>query len=498
MQCLTYGKGLYFFNHRNPSAKLIIPVLLSFIKNEEIKKFLKKSYRYDFYIPSNPLFNYPSFIKQINFSCLFECVHSLLQCVNCVNMDKFKNICGKTVYFVDSNMEMALAEIIFRTVIKNTSGLEVIEFFHDYCIYTEEHDYDIPSAFYEIFFELKDFQRCLKNLRKVRIQLKKGEWDLTEQIMKYAHNVKEISSITIFGESPSKSSLVKLLLSQGNLKKVSLGHKLIIDHTNERMTPSLESLRLMRGCDISGSLLQFFANCNQLRKLIISSVRFLSSSNKILEEIIFPNLKVLELSFFEVESEHEEKNVKQFLVHHIKNLRKLSIHGFYEYDKYKSFANIPSLLIFENNCSNLTYLLVEIYYESQISDILIILKISKNLKELQLLMKNNTIKPILEDQFLIDLSLSCKNLKVLNVDSLKMTISGLKILLTQSMLRLRRLDCFIHNGNSYHVERLIQKYEEFDDRRISSYTKKEVKKDFYGVEEYCNNYYVVIEWIYNI
>ena len=66
------------------------------------------------------------------------------------------------------------------------------------------------------------------------------------------------------------------------------------------------------------------------------------------------------------------------------------------------------------------------------------------------------------------------------------------------MLRLRRLDCFIHNGNSYHVERLIQKYEEFDDRRISSYTKKGVKRDCYGVEEYYKNYHVVIEWIYNI
>jgi hypothetical protein len=466
----------------------VISILLYFIKNTNIKSFLKRNFRYFFYIPSNPLFNYASFIKQIDFAVFFKLVENWLTTNKefCRNSHRYredgweyiKNCCGKTVYFTNSGLTITLIEIIFRMIVKNIDGFEVINF---------DYEYDIPDDFYEVLFRLEDSQKCLKNLRKIMIR----EGALFYQIMHYTLNLKRIY-IEITNDP---CNFMKSLLSQRNLKEVDISMNYInyqncLNNLDGMMSPLLEALQIC-DCDISDNLLQFFINCNRLKKLKMFDV-FFTSQNKILERIIFPDLEELVITLFSFKSKFEKNNFKQFFTHHLKNLKILEVYQFEE-DSNSGGLNIP-LLLSENDCSNITYLSLQIYDISQFSNIIIMLKNSKNLEELELTNSNNGMV-ILNDQLLNDVSLSCnKNLKVLNIIEWEISISGLKILLTQKNLFLKKLYCFIRNGNSYNVERLIRKYKVFNNRRIINYTRKDPRKDCYGKVEYYKSYLVVVEW----
>src|SRR5205823_10798852 len=127
-------------------------------------------------------------------------------------------------------------------------------------------------------------------------------------------------------------------------------------------------------------LLQFFINCNKLRKLEMLNVHFILQ-NKILEDIIFPNLEELKIiSLFSFQNEIEENSFKRFFMHHIKNLWKLEIYQSANWSSsISSFVlNIP-LLISKSDCSNLKHLSLQIDDETHFSTILTILKNSKNL-----------------------------------------------------------------------------------------------------------------------
>src|SRR5947209_8570554 len=75
-----WKKSLYIqryynqYSDKNNTFALVISILLTFIKNTNVKNSfvkysldLKEYNRYCGNIPSNPLFNYPSFVKQIDF-----------------------------------------------------------------------------------------------------------------------------------------------------------------------------------------------------------------------------------------------------------------------------------------------------------------------------------------------------------------------------------------------------------------------------------------------
>ena|SRR2546423_8935274 len=129
----------------------------------------------------------------------------------------------------------------------------------------------------------------------------------------------------------------------------------------------------------------------------------------------------------------------------------------------------------------------------------LLLKNSKNLKRLVLnkvytgrihsnFKGNCTDNSILDHQFLKGILLSCNNnLKILEFDEWKISISDLKLLLIQRELSLKKLKCIIYNGKSYNVECLIQKYKKFNNNRILSNSKIDTW-DF----DHCHR--VTIEW----
>ncbi|GBC32759.2 hypothetical protein RIR_jg12155.t1 [Rhizophagus irregularis DAOM 181602=DAOM 197198] len=109
----------------------------------------------------------------------------------------------------------------------------------------------------------------------------------------------------------------------------------------------------------------------------------------------------------------------------------------------------------------------------------------------------------LNDQNLRDFTNNLnEDLKLLNFGMWKISIEGLKIILSHKRLCLKNLSCILYNGNPYHIERLIMKYKEFNHRNriISNYTITKLYVDCYyygkkGKKSSSKDHNVYIEWV---
>ncbi|CAB4388489.1 unnamed protein product [Rhizophagus irregularis] len=555
---ITTNKSNNFDNIRdylieNINTIKIISILLFFIKNTNIRNFLKNNYQEFFYIPKKPIFNYPHFIKFIDFSFLFNSIQLWLsynsdfyRYSSYVDENKWKYfqiICGKRNIIFNNNIILALTEMIFRSIIKYTDEINTI--YINVYNYDDNYngDYDEGDDFYIRLFGLNDAKKCLSKLKKFKIKGFINKFGIINQIMNCNPKLK-IVYIQKYDSTLKNHQLMKFLLNQNHLTKITisgLNYEGSYDfHDMEgSITNSLESLKIMK-CNVSDDLLRFFINCNKLKKFQLIDVDFISSNN-ILKDIIFKNLKNLKIiskfNFLD-ENENLEYEIKLFIIHHLNNLNRIEIKSSIKSSSFSNFIEeIPSLIL-EYSCPlNLNHLFLQIDQPHYYSTFLNIMKRFKNLKTLELTKfyindnnyyNNNFINynnffnynsyinynnynnndiihdiKFLNDQNLRDFTNNLnEDLKLLNFGMWKISIEGLKIILSHKRLCLKNLSCILYNGNPYHIERLIMKYKEFNHRNriISNYTITKLYVDCYyygkkGKKSSSKNHKVYIEWV---
>ncbi|RIA82984.1 hypothetical protein C1645_743409 [Glomus cerebriforme] len=317
----------------------IISIILFFLDKPQ-KKILKiNDQRIE--IPRTTLFDYPSFIRQLDISKIFLLIEEWISknkrfrltlrkdCFN-KNGDKFiYNFSTLKKHYYHYEMEdleeLAFFESIFKIIIKKSKGIQKLNL-----DINNEHSfwktYAIPNDYFGILFNgIDDIHKCFTGLKELSCDGNFYKHSIINKIKECSHEINELY-INIWRNDYVK--LKELLQVQKNLKSLSYSATEDINNTTIEglqgmVAETLESLKISYG-EIRNEQLKYLAKCKKLKKLSFDDVLF-EGPIDLLTSIIFPNLENLKFSNGTFILDNVVNEMKVFIKNNGKNLKKIHL-----------------------------------------------------------------------------------------------------------------------------------------------------------------------------
>ncbi|GBB98963.1 hypothetical protein RclHR1_03380005 [Rhizophagus clarus] len=474
------------FNVKYPFKNLykIITIILFYI-DEKQKNILKIK---DL-IPTKILFDYPYFIKQMDFNELFKLIKIWLNNNKPLRPNLERNhfinnneyfIYDHSIYHTYSNEGqeiLAFFESIFYIIIKRSKGIENL--FIDINKNHYEKTFFIPNDYFSILFKgIKEDNRCFIGLKEFVCD---GNFHKAFIIDKIKECSREINHLKIYPWENSiystwnddlKSKNIKELLQiQKNLK--SLTYSTVTNFGRDTMKglkgmvqESLEIFKI-HGDIITDDELKYLKKCKKLKKLSFILIDF-NHPNNILTNIQYPELEIIEFTCCNFTRDALE-NMKVFIRNNGKNLKEIQLN--------QDLSRIPGILLsFSENCYNLVNIFVNI---KDRNNMLLLLKIMSQCKNLQKIHVGCDGKPkFLADPFMNEFTHLCSsNLVELNISNWRISLNIFETVIEKciTFLKVLKISC---DGNIKDLEIMVQIFSEFHGRILKGFSIQENNYDF--------------------
>ncbi|CAB4403008.1 unnamed protein product [Rhizophagus irregularis] len=358
----------------------IITILLSHL-DDKTQSFLKV--KDSFGIPRRTTFNYPSFIRQIDFVILCNLIHSWL------DQNKFSSPINQEIDYNNENSgllsydyskhsdgfqfkieNLIFFEVLFKLIMTKTQGIDTLR------IISFEHEF--PVSYLYTLINTEKTRRSLSRLKQFKCKGNFLKRDLISLITEISH---EISTFSLslsddFDQDLRTSQVSKFLKDQKKIKKLNVKPNNLVTpkYIRKVRTKTLLEIKLFEGN--LDYMLENLLKCPNLRRICFCDSNLYKSQN--LSKVVFPNLLDLEIINCNVFSSDDLSSpIIPFLIHNgkkIMNIRLSSISG----------NQIGFLLkISKKYCSNLVTLSVDIQDEPELEIFSKVLKSPRNLRKLR-------------------------------------------------------------------------------------------------------------------
>ncbi|GBC06729.1 hypothetical protein RclHR1_00700028 [Rhizophagus clarus] len=487
--------------HESKNHYKIITIILSYL-DEQQKTVLKlNEKKTGIFLSTKLLYNYPSYIRQIDFNKLFLLITEWI-----IQNKKFRTKFKENYFIKNSDKfsfdfsifkedeedyelnfsynhiiercclndqeKLAFFEYIFKIIITRSRGIKklVVEIYHE----NEEIAYTIPKDFFKYLFGLKDVGKCFAGLNEFSCKGNFHKIWLINGIKKYSH---EIRILTIFPWNRNYvndlrvKDLKGLLKAQKYLKSLSFSvdseiEKKVIECMQGNTLKTLESFQMQYG-DLTNKDLKSLSKCKKLKRLYFDTVYFDESIN-ILGKVLFPDLE--ELIFFNCNFSSSCLDLlKDFIKingSHLKNFQLCQniIENNLDIDDLLSSLSI--------SCSKLSKFYVNIDNQSDIPSFFKILKQFKNSLKFINVGNYNNGKPklILNDDLMmefIDIFMILSNIIHLDLSNWGFSFDIFKILIKKccySNVKVFKVSCL--GGTKEDLECLIESNAKLNSRTL--------------------------------
>ncbi|PKY45806.1 hypothetical protein RhiirA4_460476 [Rhizophagus irregularis] len=504
------------FNIKNNNNNLknlykIITIILSFL-DEEQKSVLKLNEKKTGIFPTKKLlYNYPSYIRQLDFNKLFLLITELIiknkkyrtkfkENYFIKNSDKFTfdfSIFKEDEEDYELNFsynriiercclkdqeKLAFFEYIFKIIIARSKGIRklFVDIYHE----NEEIAYTIPKDYFKYIFELKDFGKCFSGLNEFSCKGNFHKTWLINGIKKYSHDIRKLT-IYPWNRNYINDLRVKdlkgLLKAQKNLKSLSFSvdsevEKKVIECMQGNISKTLESFNMKYG-DLTNNELKYLSKCKKLKKLYFDTVYFDESIN-ILGKIIYPDLD--ELIFFNCNFSNSFIDLlKEFIKNNGHNLKNFQLsQNIIDINNINNnnldINDILSTLLV--SCSNLSNFYVNIDNQS---DIILFFKILRqfkhSLKSINVGNYNNGIPKFnFNYDFMlefIEIFMSMSNIINLDLSNWEISFNSFKIFIencchSKILLKVFKVSCV--GGSKEDLESLIESNAKLNSRSLDN------------------------------
>ncbi|CAG8596069.1 9300_t:CDS:1 [Ambispora gerdemannii] len=381
----------------------ILPFYLAFVNQHDVDN-KKKS--------QTPLFNYPAFLRELNYNILYKLVEEWIQASatsreDCFDIDGTEVFTGDT--FEERRFQIAneICKMVFTQSISGRLDYFNVDLYPSYERTTGHTWFEkcarraiskIPSflAASSCFADLKtlicnDFFNA--NHFFIRLsQYSHSIQDLTIIIncrYSYSHTIQNPRLVVI--SSPNKNTeFIHLINAQRNLKKLRIENGNVVDISkelslifNNHLTKSLEKLEINGGILSEGSALEGLTKCQNLEQLSFENFAITPCNLDSLAMTIFPKLN--SIRFVNIDR-NWNPNPSNVIVH--ANLAALignsneRLTSIFVYVKTRYCLNL--LATIGENCSNLVNFGTYITNDQNAKDLLNLLKNCRKLKSLRI------------------------------------------------------------------------------------------------------------------
>ncbi|CAG8478934.1 248_t:CDS:1 [Cetraspora pellucida] len=380
---------------RNKNIYKIITILLSYT-SAGYKSFLRV-HKKKLNIPKATTFNYPQFIKTIDFAILFlsirQWIKKHIRARPKLREDYFINNDSEYASFfefddyfdVREQERLAFAQAIFEVILNNSSSIEkLIIRLPD----NSEYLSSCLGAYFEELFTTPKAVQQLSNLEHFECSGNFLKADFVRDVMEYACNIKTFAlELSEDDYGPIEQ------LSYGISKQKSLETLRLICNDEDDLTEifkslngisgSLRSLEVTNGIldsDLSGEYLE---KCFQLRNLTFTNLDVFGEK-KPFANVVFPHLEELSFTdtYFDLESDIKEDHhcgiITQIIQNNGRSLKSLSILVYWDI-----CPGIPNTI--SQNCQNLRNFTIRISSNELILRLFVILRECQNLETLSIL-----------------------------------------------------------------------------------------------------------------
>lgn len=459
----------------------IISIILFYL-DEKQKNILKiKDNRIG--IPTKILFDYPYFIKQIDFNKLLNLIKIWLNNNKLFRPNLEKNhFINNNDYFIynysinysiEVKEMLAFFESIFYIIIKRSKGIENL--FIDI-----NKTFFIPNDYFGILFKgiKEDNNRSLIGLKELICDGNFHKAFIIDKIKECSHEIIHLkiypweSSIYLTWNDDLKSRNIKELLQVQKCLK-SLTYSTVSNFGRDTIKglqgmieDSLEIIKI-HGDIITNDELKYLKKCKKLKKLSFMLIDFNFPIN-ILSNILYPELEVIEFTCCEFTIDALE-NMKLFIKNNGKNLK--------EFQLNQDPSGIPGILLsVSENCYNLVNIFVNIRNRN---NMLLLLKIMSQCKNLQKIHVGYDGKPkFLADPFMNEFTQLCSsNLLELNLSNWRISLDIFETVLEKcvTFLKVLKISC---DGDIKDLEIMVQIFSELHGRILKDFRIQEDEYDF--------------------
>ncbi|CAG8475092.1 20694_t:CDS:1 [Dentiscutata erythropus] len=396
---------------KNRNIYKIITILLSYIP-VGCKSFLKVNKK-RLNIPKTTTFNYPLFIKNIDFATLFSSIHQWIKknhrarpklredyFVN--NVSEYATFFEFDDYFdVWEQEKLAFAQAIFNVILDNSSSIKKLLI----CL-PDNSDY-LSSCLGAYFDELFTTPEAIQHLSKLEHFECSGNFlkaDFIRGVMEYACNIKTLSiELSEDDYEPIEQ------LSLGISKQKSLEALCLICNDDDDVTEiftslngvsgSLQSLEVTNGILDSDLSSEYLERCIQLKNLAFTNLDVFGDKKPFVN-VVFPHLETFSFTdtYFELESDIQEDHhceiITQIIQNNGRSLNSLSILVY-----LNICPSFPNIIL--QNCQNLRQFIVRISSFELIPCLFDILRECKNIETLCILATSSE-EIIVVDKFMTE------------------------------------------------------------------------------------------------
>ncbi|RIA93940.1 hypothetical protein C1645_873734 [Glomus cerebriforme] len=361
----------------------IITILLSFLDNET-KSFLKIDGLFD--IPFKTSFDYPSFIRQIDFVILRDLIYSWLEqnkfSPHSINQEiDYENENNHFLSFNYKNLNdgfqitietLIFFEILFKLIIRKSQGINILR------IVSFKHEF--PLTYPYTLIKLEESQRCLSRLKQFKC---KGDFlkkPLMLLITEISHEIStfslSLSNDSLLYKKDLKTSHVSSFLkSQTKLKNLSVRSNDLVTFkylkgVKKIIRKTLQEIKLFEG-DLDYRLKKLL-KCSNLRRICFYNLNLFE--NQSLGHVVFPNLKDLEIINCNFLLSDEPSPIISFLINNGSNLLKIRLSMIPDDQISRFLLKIPQY------CPNLVTLSVDLITKSDLQNFYQVLLSCNNLK----------------------------------------------------------------------------------------------------------------------
>ncbi|CAG8445815.1 2446_t:CDS:1 [Funneliformis mosseae] len=377
----------------NSSFKVILP-LISYL-DKDTKEMIKINDSItSYYIPTKAMFNYASFIKELDYMDMY---HQVILCLKKIREDqKRSNLYYEMVQKIDKNYYDIFVELIYKIVINNS---RIKTFVIDMFFWRSN---DIFGVLLKTPGQENAFSHSLRNFH---CKLLAKDVNILFFFLKLANNQIRDLSLSLYGDEKdniSYSSLIETIKSQPNLETLHISEsthfvKLILSELRSNVH-SIAKLSLESHNSIEKSGFYFLSDewGNSLELTLGELNKVENYYND--ESVPFSNLKRLKLDWNTCSSDQlqfQESEVHQSIITLIRNhhadLIQLDFNTLTEFHFKNIFEKIP------NHCLNLQTISYNIH---NLNDLDIIYSIFKN--NLNLLSINLNLLIPITPSFFVD------------------------------------------------------------------------------------------------
>ncbi|GBC00851.1 hypothetical protein RclHR1_00040002 [Rhizophagus clarus] len=336
----------------------IITTLLSHL-DQKTQSFLKINGLFD--IPHQTTFNYPSFIKQIDFVILRKLIWFWLEenkfSSNSINQEnqeidyKNNNLLsydyGKLQEGFQLNIEILIFfEILYKLIVAKTLGIDILQ------IVSFAHEF--PLGYLHTLIDNEETRRCLSRLKQFKCKGNFAKGPLINLVTEISREIStfSLSLSNIYDQDLKINHVSNLLKNQKNLKRLNIKSNDLITskYIMEVKKRSLREIKLSESESELDFMLNELLKCPNLKRICFCGSNLYRSKN--LGKVVFPNLTGLEIidCNFLLSDELPSPIIK-FLINNGRNLMSIRIS---DSQLHKFLLKIPLY------CSNLVSLSVDI------------------------------------------------------------------------------------------------------------------------------------------